>query len=203
MENDALIEFEKKKVKLAVVFQASDPVPPPSTSKEPASDNSSVTPAYEPHPRRIQKRPAALRSPYIDFATKRTSIAARMFVIYMLLCVHMEMQGLLYLKKLKSVYAHNHVFLHYFKNVDHHVINDLCSLSCFFYVCSVVIISFWSFYVTLDHLALSVKPGGKLMSLVVEIAIYTIDDTSRKTVKRVLPLRVSVSSYFSSIILLL
>ena len=26
------------------------------------------------------------------------SIAARMFVIYMLLCVHMEMQGLLYLK---------------------------------------------------------------------------------------------------------
>jgi hypothetical protein len=53
--------------------------------------------------------------------------------------------------------------------------------------------------VTLDHLALSVKPGGKLMSSVAEIAIYTIDDTSRKTVKRVLPLRVSVSSYFSSI----
>jgi hypothetical protein len=57
--------------------------------------------------------------------------------------------------------------------------------------------------VTLDHLALSVKPGGKLMSSVAEIAIYTIDDTSRKTAKRVLPLRVSVSSYFSSIILLL
>ena len=129
--------------------------------------------------------------------------AARMFVIYMLLCVHMEMQGLLYLKKLKSVYAHNHVFLHYLKNVDRHVINDLCSLSCFFYVCSMVIISFWSFYVTLDHLALSVKPGGKLMSPIAEIAIYTIDDTSTKTIKRVLPLRVSVSSYFSSIILLL
>jgi len=124
------------------------------------------------------------------------SIVARMFVIYMLLCVHMEMQGLLYLKKLKSAYAHNHVFLHYFKNVDHHVINDLCSLSCFFYVCSVIMINFWSFYVTLDHLALSVNPGGKLMSPVAEIAIYTIDDTSRKTVKRVLPLRVSVSSYF-------
>jgi hypothetical protein len=57
--------------------------------------------------------------------------------------------------------------------------------------------------VTLDHLALSVKPGGKLMSPVAEIAIYTIDDTSRKTVKRVLPLRVSVSSNFLSIILLL
>lgn len=56
---------------------------------------------------------------------------------------------------------------------------------------------------TLDHLALSVKPGGKLMSPIAEIAIYTIDDTSRKTVKRVLPLQVSVSSYFSSIILLL
>ena len=40
------------------------------------------------------------------------SIAARMFVIYMLLCVHKEMQGLLYLQKLKSAYAHNHVFLH-------------------------------------------------------------------------------------------
>ncbi|CAD6220545.1 unnamed protein product [Miscanthus lutarioriparius] len=54
----------------------------------------------------------------------------------------------------------------------------------------VVIISFWSFYVMLDHLALSVKPGGKLMSPVAEIAIYTIDDTSRKTVKCVLLLRV-------------
>ena len=72
MENDALIEFEKKKVKPAVMFQATDPAPPPSTSKEPASGNSSVTPAYEPHPRRIQKRPTALRSLYIDFAIKRT-----------------------------------------------------------------------------------------------------------------------------------
>ena len=50
---------------------------------------------------------------------------------------------------------------------------------------------------TLDHHALSIKLGGKLMSLVAEIAIYTIDDTSRKTVKRVLPLRVLVGSYFS------
>jgi len=124
-------------------------------------------------------------------------------VIYMLLCVHMEMQGLLYLKKLKSAYAHNHVFLHYFKNVDHHVINDLFSLSCFFYVCSVVIISFRSFYVKQNHLALSIKPGGKLMSPVAKIAIYTINDTGRKTIKRVLPLQVSVSSYFSSIIPLL
>jgi hypothetical protein len=71
LENDARIEFEKKKVKPAVVFQASNPIPP-STFKDPASGNSSVTPAYEPHPRRIQKRPAALRSPYIDFVTKRT-----------------------------------------------------------------------------------------------------------------------------------
>ncbi|CAD6240320.1 unnamed protein product [Miscanthus lutarioriparius] len=147
-KNDALIEFEKKKVKLAVDFQASDPVPPPSTSKEPASGNSSVTPAYEPHPRRIQKRPAALRSPYIDFATKRT--------------------------------------FHYSKDVC-----DLYAAVCAHGNASVIMINFWSFYVTLDHLALSVNPGGKLMSPVAEIAIYTIDDTSRKTVKRVLPLRVS------------
>ena len=40
----------------------------------------------------------------------------------------------------------------------------------------------------LDHLALSVKHGGKLMSPIAEIEIYTIDDTSRKNVKRVLPL---------------
>ena len=89
LKNDALIEFEKKKVKLAVVFQAYDPVPPPSTSKEPASGNSSVTPAYEPHPRRIQKRLAALRSPYIDFATKRTSQCSKdVCDLYAAMCAH-------------------------------------------------------------------------------------------------------------------
>lgn len=89
LENDALIEFEKKKVKPAVVFQASDPVPPPSTSKDPASGNSSVTPAYEPHPRRIQKRPAALQSPYIDFVTKRTFHCSKdVCDLYAAVCAH-------------------------------------------------------------------------------------------------------------------
>jgi hypothetical protein len=82
LENDALIEFEKKKVKPAVVFQASDPVPP-------ASGNSSVTPAYEPHPRRIQKRPAALRSPYIDFVIKRTFHCSKdVCDLYAAVCAH-------------------------------------------------------------------------------------------------------------------
>jgi hypothetical protein len=89
LENDALIEFEKKKVKPAVAFQSSDPLPPPSISKDPASGNSSVTPAYEPHPRRIQKRPAALQSPYIDFVTKRTFHCSKdVCDLYAAVCAH-------------------------------------------------------------------------------------------------------------------
>jgi hypothetical protein len=35
------------------------------------------------------------------------------------------------------------------------------------------------------------------MTPVAEVGLYAIDDTSRKSTKRVLPLRISVSSYFS------
>jgi hypothetical protein len=41
---------------------------------------------------------------------KRLSVAARMFVIYMMLCVHMEQEGCLDLQKLESAFAHSHVF---------------------------------------------------------------------------------------------
>jgi hypothetical protein len=85
MESDAINEVAMRKAKPAVVFEPCDPVPPPctskelaagisapstskdpassvplaSTSKDPASGNCSVTPAYFPHPRRIEKRPPA------------------------------------------------------------------------------------------------------------------------------------------------
>jgi hypothetical protein len=132
---------------------------------------------------------------------KKLFVAARMFVIYMMLCVHMEQEGCLDLQKLESAFAHSHVyFLHYFfKHADHHVIM-ICVL-LLFYVCIEVIVFFWSFYATLDHLPLSVKPGGKLMTPVAEVGLYAIDDTSRKSIKHVLPLRTSVSSYFSFFII--
>jgi hypothetical protein len=136
MESDAINQVAMRKAKPAVAFEPCDPVPPPCTSKElsagisapstskdpassvplasaskvPASGNCSVTPVYFPHPRRIEKRPVAFRSPYIDFAKKRLSVAVRMFMIYMMSCVHMEQEGCPDLQKLKSAFAHSHIF---------------------------------------------------------------------------------------------
>ena len=66
--------------------------------------------------------------------------------------------------------------------------------------CRTMIINFWEFYVFVEHLAASVKPGGHLHNTVVEIAIQVIDraKTHGKPIKRVLPLRVAVKFYIHS-----
>jgi hypothetical protein len=69
--------------------------------------------------------------------------------------------------------------------------------SFLFYGCRTIIVNFWEFFVYLEHLAASVKPGGHLHNTVAEVAIQVIDraKTHGKPIKRVLPLRVAVRFY--------
>ncbi|OEL17894.1 hypothetical protein BAE44_0021089 [Dichanthelium oligosanthes] len=59
-----------------------------------------------------------------------------------------------------------------------------------------VIISYPSFYVTLGHLAKSVKPARKLMSTVAEIGIFVIDGKkTKRAIKCIQPLRILVNTH--------
>ncbi|CAL5078667.1 unnamed protein product [Urochloa decumbens] len=44
---------------------------PETTPQDPGSINSSVTPLYRPPPRRLLRKPAIMRSPYVDFKTNK------------------------------------------------------------------------------------------------------------------------------------
>jgi hypothetical protein len=56
LEDDAIKEIESRKRK--------------ALAEEPSSGKLSVTPAYQPPPKRALKRPAILRSPYVDYTSK-------------------------------------------------------------------------------------------------------------------------------------
>ncbi|CAL5090530.1 unnamed protein product [Urochloa decumbens] len=135
---------------------------PASMRPEPASVNSSVTPAYQPAPRRRLRKAAVLQYPYVDFtADKSFRCSKKVCEVYNAVVAS---QG----SSTRSSQAASSS-----SNKD------------------VIIINYYDFHVTLKELASSVSPRGKLDSVVAEIGIYAIDDRGKKAIKRVLPLRVA------------
>ncbi|CAL5038382.1 unnamed protein product [Urochloa decumbens] len=135
---------------------------PASMRPEPASVNSSVTPAYQPAPRRRLRKAAVLQSPYVDFT------GAKSFRCSKEVC---DVYNAVLASQRSSTRSSQEASTSSNKDV--------------------IIINYFDFHVTLKELASSVNPRGKLDSVVAEIDIYCIDQRCRKATKRVLPLRVS------------
>ncbi|CAL4980346.1 unnamed protein product [Urochloa decumbens] len=135
---------------------------PASMRPEPASVNSSVTPAYQPAPRRRLRKAAVLQSPYVDFT------AAKSFRCSKEVC---DVYNAVLASQRSSTRSSQEASTSSNKDV--------------------IIINYFDFHVTLKELASSVTPRGKLDSVVAEIGIYAIDQRGKKATKRVLPLRVS------------
>ncbi|CAL5010773.1 unnamed protein product [Urochloa decumbens] len=133
-------------------------ITPVSVRKEPGSVNSSVTPAYQPAPRRQPRKGAALQSPYVGI-TAVNSFRCSKDVCDVYNAV-LASQGPTTRSSPKSKKE-------------------------------VIIINYYDFHITLNELALLVKPGGKLDCVVAEIGLFAIDPVGRKATKRVLPLRVA------------
>ncbi|CAL4966916.1 unnamed protein product [Urochloa decumbens] len=136
---------------------------PASMRLEPGSVNSSVTPAYQPAPRRHLRKAAVLQSPYVDFT------AAKSFRCSKEVC---DVYNAVLASQRSSTRSSQEASTSSSKDV--------------------IIINYIDFHVTLKELASSVTPRGKLDSVVAEIGIYAIDQRGKKATKRVLPLRVSV-----------
>jgi hypothetical protein len=75
MEDDAIKEVASRKRKALV--------------EEPSSGKFSVTPAYQPPPKRALKRSASLRSPYVDYTSKLDFKCSKdVYDVYDAVCAH-------------------------------------------------------------------------------------------------------------------
>ncbi|TVT99417.1 hypothetical protein EJB05_55238, partial [Eragrostis curvula] len=128
-----------------------------------SAPSTSITPAFQPAPRRPLKLPAVMRSPYVDYNTKPNFKCSTII-------------NKVYDAVIASSPSTSRRTTRSSQNSEEEEDN---------------IINYMVYHVSLKHLAESVRPRGELSTTVAELGIFALTDDTKNRIKRILPLRVA------------